>query len=101
MAVAKSLFQVLSEDQCRVVAQNIGADPAPCATLFINGFICDDDRMGPEISVGYNLIFLNMYDEGTAYTEAQYRDWLTDTGFSNIERKPFMMGTSLISAQKV
>jgi cyclopropane fatty-acyl-phospholipid synthase-like methyltransferase len=101
VAVAKNLFQVLSEDKCRLVARNIGAGLAPGATLFINGFICDDDRLGPEISVGYNLIFLNVYDDGTAYTEAQYREWLTDAGFTDIERKPFMMGTSLISARKI
>ena len=48
-----------------------------------------------------NLIFLNMFDDGQAYTESEYLNWLTDAGFTDVSREPHMMGADLISARKI
>ena len=47
-----------------------------------------------------NLSFLNMFDDGQAYTESEYRNWLTQAGFVDVVREPSSMGNSLISARK-
>jgi hypothetical protein len=41
-----------------------------------------------------------MFDDGQAYKESQYRDWLTNAGFVDIVRKPEAQGRSLMSARK-
>lgn len=33
-----------------------------------------------------NLLFLNIFDGGQAYTGQEYKDWLTEEGFIDIER---------------
>jgi hypothetical protein len=46
------------------------------------------------------MVFLNMFGDGQAYTESEYRTWLAEAGFTDFEREPFLMGNSLISARK-
>ena len=47
-----------------------------------------------------NLIFLNQYDEGQSYTEREYRDWLAEAGFVDIQRSKQPGGHSIVSARK-
>ena len=63
--------------------------------------VTDDPHLSPTSSVGMNLIFLNMFDYGEAYTESEYRDWLTGAGFADVSREPHLMGYDLISARKI
>ena len=100
IVTARALFQVLSAEQSGRAAQNIGAGLVSGGTLFILGMVLDDSHLSPIPSVGMNLIFLNMFDDGQAYTESEYRSWLTDAGFTDISREPHLMGYSLISARK-
>jgi len=99
---AKALFQVMSADNARKAMRNIGAALADGGTLLIIGFVLDDTRLSPDICVGMNLLFVNMFDDGQAYTETQYREWLADAGFSDVVRQPFPYppGASLILARK-
>ena len=101
IATARALFQVLSADQCAAAARNIGAGVVPGGTIFVIGFITDDSRVAPVTSVGMNVAFISMFDDGEAYTESQYRGWLTDAGFTGISREPYLMGNSLMTAQKI
>ena len=100
IATARSLFQVLSVDQSRRAAQNISAALINGGTLFILGMITDDSHLSPKSSVGMNLVFMNMFDNGQAYTETEYREWLTDAGFFDVSREPHLMGYDLITAEK-
>ena len=52
--------------------------------LFIVGHLLEDSRLSPAAAVGINLVFLCIYDEGQAYTETEYRNWLAEAGFSDI-----------------
>lgn len=100
VATARALFQVLSADHCSKAAQNIGAGLTNGATLYVIGFVTDDSHVSPPFSVGMNLTFQSMFDDGQAYTESEYRRWLTEAGFADISREPYLMGNSLISARK-
>jgi hypothetical protein len=42
-----------------------------------------------------------MFDHGEAYTESEYRDWLTGVGFADVSPEPHLMGFDLISARKI
>ncbi len=100
IVTARNLFQVLSADQNQKVAKNIAAAQPSGGTLFVVGHICDDSRLSPETCVGMNMNFLNMFDEGEAYTETQYRNWFGEAGFADIILEPFLQGMRLILASK-
>ena len=99
-AIARALFQVLSEEQSRRAARNIAAALPSGGIFYVIGNILDDTRLSPEKTVGINTVFINLYDNGQAYTESQYRDWLSTAGFVDISREPLMLGQSLMTAYK-
>ena len=48
-----------------------------------------------------DLLALNIFDAGRAYTEREHREWLTMIGFKHIERMPLAEGNSIITARKL
>lgn len=100
IAIARALFQVLSVEQCQQAANNIAAILPSDGTLFVVGFVTDDSCVSPDVAVCMNTVFLNVFDEGQSYTESEYRTWLSNAGFTDIVRSPFVAGNSLITARK-
>jgi SAM-dependent methyltransferase len=99
-AVLRAFLQVLSPEDARRALQNIGAVLDPGGRIFIIGQILDDWRRSPLDAVGFNLTFINFFDEGESYTESEHRDWLTGAGFVDIERSLLPDGGSLMTARK-
>ncbi len=60
----------------------------------------DDSRVGPPAAVFVNLTFLNIYDDGRAYTEAEYRTWLIESGCADMRRLTLADGTGILWATK-
>jgi hypothetical protein len=73
---------------------------SPGGYIYILGAVLDDSRLSPPGTVSFNLVFLNVYDAGEAYTEQEYRRWLEEAGFGHIERVILPDGNSIIAAQK-
>ena len=67
--------------------------------IYLVNQVLDDSRLSPLEAVQHNLIFLNWYDGGQAYTEGEYRNWLTEAGFEAITREE-SLGVDLIWALK-
>lgn len=101
IATARALFQVLSSEQCKKAAKNIGACISSGGTMFVIGFVTDDSRLSPASAVGQNLTFVSTYDDGQAYTESEYHEWLSRAGFDDFRRAPYLAGNSLITARKI
>ena len=100
VAIMKSIIQVLSADDSKKALRNVNQAMEPGGTLFILGTILDDSRLAPSYAVSSNLSYLNIYDEGRAYTEGEYRAWLQEAGFEFLERIVVEDGTSIIKARK-
>ncbi|MCI0845399.1 MAG: methyltransferase [Chloroflexi bacterium] len=100
IAVMRNFIQVLSADDSRSALRHVCQSLDPGGTLFILGAILDDSRLGPSFAVNFNLNFLNMYEDGRAYTEGEYRGWLEEAGFEFLERVVVPDGTSIIKARK-
>ena len=100
VAVMKSLIQVLNRDRARRALRNVGQVIVPGGAIYILGSVLDDSRLSPPEAVASSLNFLNIYDGGQAYTEGEYRDWLTEAGFVGFERVVVPDGTSIITARK-
>ena len=92
VAVLRAFLQVLSPEDALQALRHIGAALHPGGRLYIVGRILDDARLSPVDTVGFNLVFLNIFDDGRAYTEGEHRTWLTALGFAEIERVPLPEG---------
>ena len=100
VAVLSSFIQVLSPDEAVRALANLSRVIEPGGEIYILGHVLDDSRVSPLETVGFNLVFVNVYDGGQAYTEQEHRDWLTEAGFENIERVVLTNGNSILTARK-
>ena len=100
-AVFSSFIQVISRDQARHALRNVGKVITPGGAIYIRGDIVDDSGVSPLGSVMRNLVYLNIYDEGQAYTESEHREWLKKAGFEDFERKILPDGFSMVRARKL
>ena len=99
--VLKSFIQVLSPSDAQRALKNINATMAPGGVIYILGIgILDNSRISPRGAAITNTIFINIYDEGQAYTEDEYHDWITTAGFVNFKRDTLPDGLGIITAQK-
>jgi len=102
VVVVAKVLQVLSPEDARLAVKNIVAALNPGGKIFVIGQILDDSRLSPLEAVGFNLSFINIFDSGESYTEGEYRAWLSEAGFVNIERPDFFLaeGLGVMTAQK-
>jgi hypothetical protein len=88
--------------QAKAVLINIGKVIEKGGRIYIIDLITDDTRLYPTTSAAfYNLLFLNIYENGQAYTASEHRSWLTEAGFIDVKIEyeaiyPF----SIITARK-
>jgi ubiquinone/menaquinone biosynthesis C-methylase UbiE len=101
VAVLSAFLQVLSANDARRSLKNIGRVVNPGGSIYIRGLgIIDNSRTSPPDLVGFNLVFINYYDQGQAYTEQEHFDWLAEVGFEDIKRIILPEGGSWITARK-
>ena len=101
-AVLSALIQVLSPDDARRTLKNVSRVMNPDGTIYITGSgIIDNSRTSPPDLVGFNLVFINVYDEGQAYTEQEHKDWLEEAGFGDFRRIVGSDDRSIITARKM
>lgn len=100
LAILRSFLQVLSVEQARAAVLNVGQAVEPGGMIVIVGRVLDDSRLSPPETVGFNLVFLNLYEHGQAYTEGEHRAWLEAAGFTGIERHVQPDEVSIITASK-
>ena len=100
-AVAKAFVQTLAPDQAGRALSHIGAALRPGGSIYILGSgILDDSRCSPPEAAIFNIVFLNIYRGGRAYTESEYRTWLVQAGFEDVHRTRQPNGSSIITARK-
>lgn len=99
--VARHVTQVLSADENRALLNNLATVLRPGGVIYLVGWVLDDSRVSPQEIVGYNLVLLTAYNEGQAYTEQEYREWLAETDYVDINRLVMPDGTSIVTARKL
>ena len=102
VAILRNLLQVLSLRDACLAVKNVGAAIKSGGMIYIVAQILDDCRTSPLEAVGFNLNFINLFDAGESYTEQEYRGWLSDAGFVDIERANFLLpdGDGVMTARK-
>jgi hypothetical protein len=96
-----SLFlQVLSATNARIALRHVARSLRPGGTVYLINLVLDESRVTPAGSARTNVIFLNWCDGGQAYTQGEYRAWLSEAGFVEITREGDIGGVDLICARK-
>ena len=98
-AVLSAFIQVLSPEDAVRALRRIRGLVAPGGSIYILGQVVDNTRLSPILSVGFSLTTLNLYDDGQAYTQQEYLDWLAEAGFAGGDIGTLSTGTTLISAK--
>ena len=100
-AVMRALIQAIGRDEAARAIANIRPALEPGGWLYILSHIVDDTRVEPASAVGFNLVFLNIYRAGEAYSEGEYRTWLADAGFTDVAIAYTVVpgGMSLVTAR--
>ncbi len=103
VAVLRSLIQVMNPENAKKILKNVFKALKPGGQIHILGCILDDSRLSPTVSMAFSLVFLNVYEDGGAYTEEQHRDWLEEAGFTDISAELGITpdGGGIISARKL
>jgi len=102
VAVMSAFIQLLSPEEARCAIKNVSKVMNPGGEIFIRGYgIIDNSRISPKKLVGFNLVYINVYDEGQAYTEQEHKEWLEEAGFGNFKRDILADGSSIITARKI
>jgi 2-hydroxy-4-(methylsulfanyl)butanoate S-methyltransferase len=101
-AVLRSFIQVLSPDEAQRALAHVGQALEPGGSIFIVGRILHDSRLSPPETVAFNLVCLNIYDGGQAYTHAEHRAWLDAAGFRDVEIHEGLLpaGAAVVTARK-
>jgi len=101
-AVMNAFIHVLSPDDACCAIKNVSEVMNPGGEIYIRGYgIIDNSRTSPSKLVGFSLVYINVYDEGQAYTEKEHKDWLEEAGFDSFRRTIMTDGSSIITARKM
>ena len=99
-AILSAVIQTLSADEARRLLRNVVGVLNPHGALYIIGAVLDDSRLTPPEVATLNLLLINAYADGQAYTESEYRAWLSEAGFTDFQREILPDWRSLISVRK-
>lgn len=100
LATLRSVLQVLSATDAARVLRHVAAALEPGGELFVVGRMLDDARLSPPEAVAVNVMFLNVYEDGQAWTEAEYREWFDAAGLVDVTRQPLAGGYSVMRGVK-
>jgi len=100
-AILCAVVQILAPEAAAVAVRHAVAALTPGGVLYIGGRgIVQDDRLTPGIAALFNLVFLNLYEQGRSYTWSEYAGWLADAGCRDPQRAMLPDGTQVIWARK-
>ena len=101
-AVLANFLHDFSEEKNRAVLARVHAALPIGGRVFLLEIVPDDERTGPPLAVAFSAAMIVNTAGGDAYTAAQYRTWLEDTGFTEVRITPTQskMVTAVIEARK-
>ena len=72
----------------------------PGGRIVVIDMIPDDDRSGPPFPLLFALTMLLMTEKGGTYTFAEYRRWLEEAGFTDVEKAEIGLHSPIVIATK-
>jgi 3-hydroxy-5-methyl-1-naphthoate 3-O-methyltransferase len=87
LALLSLILHAFTEERDREILRKSLHAVARGGALLISELLVDDDKTGPAPAALMSLT-MPVEDEGRNYTGAEYTRWLTDAGFTDIQRLP-------------
>jgi hypothetical protein len=102
VAILRAVIQTLSKEQAQMALKCIVQSIVPGGRIYIFGSVLENSRLAPVASLAGGLAFLNLYDHGESYTENEYQEMLTGSGFTEIavEHDALVDGMGIVSARR-
>jgi len=98
--VLRSVLQVLSAQDAAAALGHAVQALNSRGECFVVGRMLDDSRLAPPEAVAVNVMFLNVYEDGQAYTESEYRAWFEQAGLDGNRRLRLAGGYSIMHGVK-
>lgn len=100
VALLANLVSVFDEETNKKLLSNIYKKLPDGGACLISGWILDEDRLAPEISVLFCLEDISWNSPDVERSFNVYKSWLEAAGFTRIEYKTYLEPTRLICAFK-
>jgi len=100
VALLANLVSVFDEETNKNLLANIYKKLPENGACIISGWILDEDRLSPEISVLFCLEDISWNSPDVERNFGVYKSWLKTAGFKRIEYKTYLEPTRLICAFK-
>jgi SAM-dependent methyltransferase len=85
VAVLRNVVQLFTPENAGRLLRSVGTAVRPGGTIYVIGHAVDDTRLGPMAGLSFNFVSISFYEDGQAYTEWEYRTWLEEAGFRDVE----------------
>ncbi len=97
-AVLRNFLQIFDAAGAARALANVAAGVRPGGAIYVLGIgVLDDSRLAPAEAALFDLVFLNVYDGGRCYTEAEYRRFAEAAGLTGFARVTLEGGYGLIT----
>ena len=100
VAILRNFTQILGPDQISRALKNVFGVLKPGGVVYIIATTIDNSHTSPTESVYWNLVYVNIYENGHAYTVQQYRVWFTEAGFIDFDENERLGNQSILVARK-
>lgn len=86
LIMLNAICHSFSEQQNRELFGRIRRALSPAGRLLVQDFLLRDDKAGPQHAALFALNMLVATNAGASYSEAEYRAWMKEAGFSTVDR---------------
>lgn len=100
VALLANLLSVSSAKTNKQLLRRIYERLPANGACILSGWILDDSRTSPLMPILFCLEDINWQVPDVERTESQYKSWLQEAGFVNVERKMYLAPTSFMVAFK-
>jgi tRNA A58 N-methylase Trm61 len=100
LVLVSAICHMNGPDENRAMLRRVRGALAPGGRVVIQDFILNEEKTAP---TGAALFALNMLvgtREGSAYSDAEYAAWLTETGFADVRKVDLPGPTDLVVAAR-
>lgn len=88
------------ENRCRSLIEKSYMALAPGGQIVIHDFLLNDQKTGPYFAVLFAMHMLAVTESGRCYSDGEFRKWLEETGFINIQTIRVNEQSSLVKGLK-
>jgi predicted O-methyltransferase YrrM len=101
LVLVSAVCHMLGPDENRDLLRRCHAATVQGGRIAVHDFILDPDRTAPAAAALFSLNMLVGTPQGSNYTEAEYRAWLTEAGYQDVRRIRLSSPMELITARRV